>query len=231
MWSLSRSPRLDLVVKNRTWRGNFESLPGDQGKLILSHASAIFQVRRSSVNAASLPADFFLPIRPIVPRLALPQKDFLHSSNWELDLDSTDFPNSPLGRSQELNDWTHPHLRLDETMTALPTVNPGDQAWWHCDGVHSVESSHKGTSASSVLYIPSVPLTVGNARYVKEQLVSYRAFIPPPDFPGGAGESDFRGQAVDQDILSDGGRQGMGIASFHPENAKSDAEWELMRQW
>ena len=48
-----------------------------------------------------------------------------------LDTETTRFPGAPMGRSQELNDQTHPHLQLSRTMVSIPSVRPGDQAWWH----------------------------------------------------------------------------------------------------
>ena len=56
------------------------------------------------------------------------------------------------------NPYTHPHLRLEETMTSVPKVNPGDMVFWHCDVVHSVEREHTGSedSAGSFLFFPSV---------------------------------------------------------------------------
>ena len=52
------------------------------------------------------------------------------------------------------NPYTHPHLRLEETMTSVPKVNPGDMVFWHCDVVHSVEREHTGSedSAGSFLF-------------------------------------------------------------------------------
>jgi hypothetical protein len=222
---------MDFAVKDGPRRRDSEDFPSYQGELGVHHASAVLQVGRKSDPSTFASADALTHDRAIKPRIALSRSDYLHPDNWEIDLDSSEFPNSPLGRSQELDEVTHPHLRLDETMTSLPTVNPGDQAWWHCDGVHSVEAGNKGKNASSVLYIPSVPLTVANAKYVKEQLESYRSFLPPPDFPGGKGESDFRGKASEKDILTEAGRQGMGISPFRHENASGDEEWELMRKW
>lgn len=84
-----------------------------------------------------------------------------------------------MGKGQELNETTHPHLKLDKTMTAIPIVQPGDQVYCmcsfmvpgliemltrtyspgHCDVVHAVELQHKGKGDSSVMYIPAVPLT------------------------------------------------------------------------
>lgn len=85
-----------------------------------------------------------------------------------------------MGKAQVLNDKSHPHLRLDKTVTSIPRVEPGDQVYCesnsasracrlglklllplgHCDLVHAVESEHMGKGDSSVFYIPAVPLTV-----------------------------------------------------------------------
>lgn len=156
------------------------------------------------------------------PKLSLPREQYLDPSNWGLDLDSSSFPGSPLGRSQELNDDTHPHLDLQRTLIPMKAVKPGDQVWWHCDGVHAVESEHKGANPSSVLYIPSVPLTEANAGYVKEQREYFQGRIPPPDFPGGEGESRFRGTGSDDAIATTEGKQGMGLAPLTLAEADSD---------
>jgi hypothetical protein len=109
-------------------------------------------------------------------------RPFFHVSpaggEWELDLESSSFPGSVPGKGQELNEETHPHLRLDQTMTSIPEIQPGDQVYcmWfltfslhlltvfalvgHCDTVHSVEKLHGGQNDSSVFYIPAVPLSV-----------------------------------------------------------------------
>ncbi|KAJ9123223.1 hypothetical protein QFC22_001418 [Naganishia vaughanmartiniae] len=161
-------------------------------------------------------------------KTSLPQQAYLDPSNWSLDLDSPDFPGSPIGRSQELNDETHPHLRLNETLLPMKAVKPGDQVWWHCDGIHAVESEHKGANPSSVLYIPSVPLTEANARYVKDQQVHYQQRIPPPDFPGGEGEKFFEGTGGDADIVTEQGKQTMGLAPLSLEGI--DSSEKLLRQ-
>lgn len=144
-----------------------------------------------------------------------------------MDLSSA-FPGSPLGRSQELNDDTHPHLCLKETLLPMKPVKPGDQVWWHCDGIHAVEDEHKGSSSSSVLYIPSVPLTEANARYIKDQRDNYLERIPPPDFPGGEGEKFFEGTGGDADIVTEQGKQAMGLASLSLDDI--DASEKLLRQ-
>jgi hypothetical protein len=69
-------------------------------------------------------------------RAEVDRESYLAADNWELDTETSCFPGSPVARSQELNDLTHPHLELGRTMVSIPTVRPGDQAWWHC-GEHS----------------------------------------------------------------------------------------------
>ena len=105
-------------------------------------------------------------------------------SEWELDLESNSFPGSVPGKAQELNEETHPHMRLGETMTNIQKIHPGDQVYcmyfvdllslhliivharrmfvWagHCDIVHSVEGLHGDREDSSVFYIPAVPLSL-----------------------------------------------------------------------
>jgi hypothetical protein len=51
---------------------------------------------------------------------------------WVFD-DTSAFPGSIGGKSQELGAISHPHLRLKECLVPLPKVEPGDQVFWHCD--------------------------------------------------------------------------------------------------
>ncbi|BGP43456.1 hypothetical protein JCM10449v2_007491 [Rhodotorula kratochvilovae] len=143
---------------------------------------------------------FFRPRRGREGRLAF--------DDWEVDTQSTDFPGSVKGKGQELSDQTHPHLRLQETMTSVPQVKPGSQVYWHCDVIHSVESQHLGTEDSSVLYIPAVPLTVPNAHYLASQRSRFLVGLPAPDFPGGEGESRFVGRAGVTDTHEGSGEEG-----------------------
>ncbi|GAA5890452.1 hypothetical protein JCM6882_002925 [Rhodosporidiobolus microsporus] len=137
--------------------------------------------------------------------------------DWEIDLDSTIFPGSVKGKSQELSDATHPHLRLDKTMTSVPRVKPGSQVMWHTDVVHSVELQHRGKGDSSVLYIGATPLTAHNAHYLSTQRERFERGVPAPDFPGGTGESEFVGRARVEDVHRASGvegRRAMGYAPF-----------------
>lgn len=139
---------------------------------------------------------------------------YLASNNWVLDTLTSDFPNAPPARSQEFNDETHPHLQLSRSMVSIPHVRPGDQAWWHADVIHAVESTHGGKGPSAVMYIPSVPMTPLNAAYVADQREAFINRIPPPDFPGGVGESAFRGTARPEDVKGADARRAMGLEKF-----------------
>ncbi|CUS12326.1 unnamed protein product [Tuber aestivum] len=97
------------------------------------------------------------------------------------------FPNSVQGACQEYNNTTHPHLQLDDAMTHVPRISPGDYVFWHCDTIHAVDRVHRGASDSSVMYIPAVPWTVENQSYVERQRGAERRGVSPEDFPVGVG--------------------------------------------
>ncbi|KAG8751206.1 hypothetical protein FRC12_012544 [Ceratobasidium sp. 428] len=162
-------------------------------------------------------------------------------SNWVIDVDgSPDFQ----GVGRELDAYgkemftsvrasqeSHPHLRVDQTMTSAPKVNPGDMVFWHCDLLHSVETEHKGAGVSSVMYIPAVPLTLPNAKYVAGQRDAFIAGRPPPDFPqyDGKGESDFVNKGREEHITSAEGRCAMGLKPFDTSTPSlSPAEKEVL---
>ncbi|KAG8934027.1 hypothetical protein FRC02_010764 [Tulasnella sp. 418] len=161
-------------------------------------------------------ATAYLILRPFFqPTLNPSHPDFFAPDSWKLNLESTDFPNSPMGRAQELSTASHPHLRLDEGgMVSIKSVNPGDMVFWHCDGIHAVEKLHAGTGDSSVFYIPSVPLTKKNAEYLVRQRETFLHGYPAPDFPGGDGENGFKGVATAEHIRDDTARRAMGLMPF-----------------
>lgn len=121
-------------------------------------------------------------------------------------------------------------------MTSLPIVHPGDMVFWHCDVVHSVEREHTGKEDSvgtctfspitllyelpirgchTVMYIPAVPLTPQNARYIARQKERFVTGAVPPDFEGGPGEGAFSGRGQDQDVIGEVARKAMGLAYRH----------------
>ncbi|WVR03850.1 hypothetical protein IAU60_000847 [Kwoniella sp. DSM 27419] len=173
----------------------------------------------------------YMMMRPLFrerqSRASLTHEQYLDSTNWELDLSTSSFPGSPPARCQEFNDTTHPHLQLDRSMVSMPRVKAGDQAWWHCDVIHAVESVHNGKGPSAVLYIPAVPLTPQNAEYVRDQRQFFHDGRPAPDFPGGVGESHFVGRGVDRDVTTKEGRQAMGLEAFEVEQGLAPGERDI----
>lgn len=148
------------------------------------------------------------------PRSALTKEQYLSPENWELDLETSAFPNAPPARSQEFNDVSHPHLELSRSVVSIPRVRPGDQAWWHADVIHAVEPTHAGKGPSAVMYIPAVPVTAINAAYVRDQREAFEQRIPPPDFPGGVGEQGFKGTGTASDIVGLDARRAVGLESL-----------------
>ncbi|KAJ6120435.1 hypothetical protein N7523_004715 [Penicillium sp. IBT 18751x] len=116
------------------------------------------------------------------------------------------------GTAQEHTPDHHPHLRLSETMIPYPTVEPGDTVFWSADTIHGTEAVNTGDDDACVFYIPSVPLTPNNAQYVAQQRDAFMKGIPPPDFPGGLGESQFSDRASVEDVQTEAGRMAMGLS-------------------
>ena len=60
--------------------------------------------------------------------------DWLESNNWEFEAPVSSLLQGAVpGTCQELNDFLHPHLRLESSMVHVPMVKPGDYVAWHCD--------------------------------------------------------------------------------------------------
>ena len=70
----------------------------------------------------------YIILRPFF-RPKNPHFTSLKFEDWEVDLDGPRFPGSSIGKTQELNERTHPHLRLGRTMVSVPRVEPGDQVY------------------------------------------------------------------------------------------------------
>jgi hypothetical protein len=77
----------------------------------------------------------YIILRPFF-KLKAGAVDPLPAENWELDLESPDFPGIiPMGTGYKGPNPTpelHPHLQIDRTMTSAPQVRPGDMVYWHC---------------------------------------------------------------------------------------------------
>ncbi|KAG9964054.1 DUF1479-domain-containing protein, partial [Aureobasidium melanogenum] len=133
------------------------------------------------------------------------------------------------GTAQEHTPDHHPHLNLKETMIPYPTVDPGDTVFWSADTIHGTEMENTGKNDACVFYIPSVPMTPNNAQYVAQQRDAFAAGIPPPDFPGGLGESQFADATYLTEIQSEAGKQAMGLVPISVDG-KDNKRAELAKE-
>jgi hypothetical protein len=150
-----------------------------------------------------------------------------NDGGWEIDTSSI-WQGAVPGRGQEMNDSLHPELELSTSMISIPTVQPGDMVFWHCDTIHAVDSVHRGQIDSSVFYIPAAPLCEVNAEYLAQQRHSFQHGIPPPDFPGGEGEARHVGRATADNVKTLEGRRAMGLESFETKSYMTPGEIEMV---
>ena len=182
---------------------------------LLSRATAYFLLRPFFTPKRE-PSDLPSPTDPY-------PSSFLHPDNWTLDLSSSNtwLHGATPGHGQELRHTLHPHLNLPQSMVHVPRVAPGDYVSWHCDTIHAVDSLHAGKQDSSVLYIPSCPLTVANAEFLARQRACFLEGTPCPDFGGGVGESGHVGRPEVKDVQEADG-SGDGMRAFGLEAWDSD---------
>lgn len=152
-----------------------------------------------------------------------------HANNWEVDTTSI-WQGAIPGRGQEMNDKLHPHLELSTSMIPIPMVLPGDMVFWHCDTIHAVDTVHRGHLDSSVFYIPAVPLCETNVTYLAQQRDAFLEGRPPPDFPGGEGESCHTGRATLPLLTEVGGRRSMGFERFQSNSDMESGEKEMIER-
>ena len=187
-----------------------------QGWLSLSHTgpfegTLLVNPLLSRATAYFLLRPFFSPKRGATdPTGETYEEQFLSPDNWQLDIT----PNSWIhgatpGHGQELRAALHPHLNLPKSMVHVPKVNPGDYVSWHCDAIHAVDQVHAGKSDSSVMYIPTCPLTVSNAEFLARQRGCFLEGSPSPDFGGGKGESEHIGRTGVEDVMKANPEEGM----------------------
>lgn len=142
--------------------------------------------------------------------------DFLASGNWIMDSKASSWiQGATPGHGQELSQLLHPHLKLQQTMIHVPKVNPGDYVAWHCDTIHAVDKVHAGKFDSTVMYIPTCPLTEANAQGLLRQRETFIKGIPSCDFGGGIGESEHVGRVKVEDMEKMVGVDGCRAAGLH----------------
>ena len=87
--------------------------------------------------------------------------------------------------------------------------------------IHGVDKQHKGTTDSSVVYIPVCPLTESNANYLVRQRETFRSGRPGPDFPGGKGESEHSGRLAAAFLTEQADIQGLRAIGLAPFDSSS----------
>ncbi|CAF2815217.1 unnamed protein product [Rotaria sp. Silwood2] len=146
---------------------------------------------------------------------------------WQIDTSSI-WQGAIPGRGQEMNEKLHPELELSTSMVSIPKVRPGDMVFWHCDTIHAVDSVHRGQLDSSVFYIPAAPLCEVNVKYLAQQRSAFLQGLPPPDFPGGEGESRHVGRATPEEVTKLGGGRAMGLELFSIKSDMTSGEKEMI---
>ena len=177
------------------------------------------------VNPLLAKATAYYLLRPFFqPKRTVAQASgsaFLDTNNWTLENGMTSMLQGAVpSNCQELNTALHPHLRLEDTMVHVPEVRPGDYVAWHCDTIHAVDKMHAGESDSSVMYIPSCPLTEANAEYLVRQRETFAEGTPAPDYPSGIGESSHVGRLELDFVMQNTSleaQQAMGLAKYDTE--------------
>lgn len=125
----------------------------------------------------------------------------MDASKWTIDRTSAWFPGTVKAESQRLSRSSHPHLRLEDCMVAMPPIEPGDTVWWHADVssdkcpsrkavhcadqvqvCHAVDTRHDGTQNAAVAYIAACPTTPINKAYVRRQLTAILQGQRAPDY-------------------------------------------------
>lgn len=66
-------------------------------------------------------------------------------------------------------------------------------------------------------------------QYVAQQRDAFLSGIPPPDFPGGSGESQFTDAAKIVDVQSEEGKQAMGLSPI-PVDGKDEKRAKLTKE-
>jgi hypothetical protein len=102
------------------------------------------------------------------------------------------------------------HSILMDAVSPIPSVQPGDSVWWHCDMIHSVAPVKNQQGWGNVMYIPAAPWCAKNERYADSVREAFLAGRSPSDFPEEHYEVEWTNRfGVDE--LNDIGRRGLNL--------------------
>ena len=102
------------------------------------------------------------------------------------------------------------HSILTDAVSPIPSVQPGDSVWWHCDLIHSVAPVKDQQGWGNVMYIPAAPRCTKNEDYSALVREAFLAGRSPFDFPEEDYEIDWPNR-FPADRLNEIGRRGLGL--------------------
>ncbi len=102
------------------------------------------------------------------------------------------------------------HSILMEAVSPIPSVQPGDSVWWHCDLIHSVAPVKNQQGWGNVMYIPAAPWCAKNEQYAESVREAFLTGHSPADFPEENYEADWPNRFTEAD-LNEIGRRGLNL--------------------
>ena len=102
------------------------------------------------------------------------------------------------------------HGLLMDALSAIPSVQPGDSVWWHCDMIHSVAPVQNQQGWGNVMYIPAAPWCGKNESYARLVREAFLAGRSPFDFPEEHYEVSWANR-FQPGQLNEIGRRGLGL--------------------
>lgn len=75
------------------------------------------------------------------------------------------------------------HSVLLPALSPIPSIEPGDSVWWHCDVAHAVAPVKDQDGWGNVMYVPAAPRCERNDRYAVKVAHAMATGESPPDFP------------------------------------------------
>ena len=102
------------------------------------------------------------------------------------------------------------HSILLRAVSSIPSVQPGDSVWWHCDMIHSVAPVTDQQGWGNVMYIPAAPWCAKNEAYAGLVREAFLAGRSPYDFPEEHYEADWPNR-FQPEQLNETGRRGLGM--------------------
>jgi hypothetical protein len=102
------------------------------------------------------------------------------------------------------------HRVVMDAVSPIPSVQPGDTVWWHCDLIHSVAPVKNQQGWGNVLYIPAAPWCTKNEAYAALVREAFLAGRSPHDFPEENYEVSWPNR-FSPEQLNEIGRRGLGL--------------------